>query len=145
MHSHSKNYRFPTMKAVYCFDVSSMVICQKPTFRSRQEKYPAHMRLSMASCIWGNGYKSVLVLMFNWQKSMQKCRPLSIFLSKHNSVTPWALARGNSTCFQRLLHVGFHFLQHRGWDPSKSLFKGFIINNLDLMLHQASTSQLSGL
>ena len=33
-----KNPRFLTMKAVYCFDVSSMVIWQKPTFRSRQEK-----------------------------------------------------------------------------------------------------------
>ena len=30
------------VKVVYCFDASSMVICQKPTLRSRQGKHPAH-------------------------------------------------------------------------------------------------------
>ena len=35
------------------FQCLSMVICQKPAFRSRQEKYPAPTRLSMASCMLG--------------------------------------------------------------------------------------------
>ena len=44
------NPRFLTVKAVYCFDASSIAICQKPTFRSKQEKYSVSTRLSMASC-----------------------------------------------------------------------------------------------
>ena len=52
--SHSKNPRFPTVKAVYCFDALSIAICQKPTFRSKQENYPTPTGLSMASCIWGS-------------------------------------------------------------------------------------------
>ena len=48
--SHSKIPRFPTVKAVYYFNALSIVICQKPTFRSK--KYATPIRLSMASCIW---------------------------------------------------------------------------------------------
>ena len=55
IHSHSKNPRFPTVKAVYCFDVLPVAIYQKPTFTSKQEKYPTPTRLSMASCIQGRG------------------------------------------------------------------------------------------
>ena len=65
------------VKAMYCFDASSIAICQKPVFRSKQEKYPAPTRLSMASCIQGSRQESFLVLAFSLQKSMQKCRPLS--------------------------------------------------------------------
>ena len=36
--SHSKNPRLPTVKAVYCFDASSILICQNLDFRSRQGK-----------------------------------------------------------------------------------------------------------
>ena len=33
-----RNPRLPKVKAVYCFDSSSILICQNPDFRSRQEK-----------------------------------------------------------------------------------------------------------
>ena len=36
--SHLKNLGLPMVKAVYCFDTSSILICQNPDFRSRQEK-----------------------------------------------------------------------------------------------------------
>ena len=62
--SHSKNPMFPTVKAVYCFEASSIVIYKNPDFKSKQEKYPAPTR-------------SFLVLKFNLQKSKQKCRPPS--------------------------------------------------------------------
>ena len=42
------------VKVVYCFDASSMAICQKPTFRFKQEKHPVLTILSMASCIQGS-------------------------------------------------------------------------------------------
>ena len=54
IHLHSKIPKFPLVKVVYCFDASSMVICQKPAFRSRQEKHPSPTKLSMASYIWGS-------------------------------------------------------------------------------------------
>ena len=41
MHSHSKNPKFPTVKAVYCLEAMSIAICQNPAFKSKQEKYPA--------------------------------------------------------------------------------------------------------
>ena len=70
----------------------------------------------------------------------------SILLPKQpDGITSWALTRVNSTHFQHLPHVGSSFLHHRRWHPSKPLFKGFAINHFDLMLCQASTSQLSRL
>ena len=65
------------MKVVYSLDALSMMICQKPAFRSRQEKYPAPTRLSMTSCMQGNGG----VLFGPCIQSMQKWRPPSFFWS----------------------------------------------------------------
>ena len=45
MQSHSKNPKLLMVKAVYCLDASSILICQNPDFRSRQEKWPAPTRL----------------------------------------------------------------------------------------------------
>ena len=39
------------VKVVYCLATSSILICQNPDFRSRQEKWPAPTRLSDASWI----------------------------------------------------------------------------------------------
>ena len=123
MCSHLKNPRFPIVKAVYCFDASSVVIYQKSTFRSRQEKYPVFMRLSMASCIWGNGYKSFLVLTFNLWKSMQKHRPWSFFLTNltvlHHGVWLWQIVPTSNISFM--------------WTLTSSKIWGGILWNLFLM------------
>ena len=67
---YSKNPKFPMVKAVYGFEVSSIVICQKPAFNPKQEKDPVPTKLLMAFCIWGSRWESFLVLAFNLQKSM---------------------------------------------------------------------------
>ena len=36
--SHSKKPKLPTLKAVYCFDASSIFICQNPDFRVQARK-----------------------------------------------------------------------------------------------------------
>ena len=43
------------VKAVYYSDASSILICQNPDFRSKQEKWPAPTRLSNASWILSKG------------------------------------------------------------------------------------------
>ena len=58
MQSHLENPKLPTLKVVYCFDASSIFICQNPNLRSMQEKFQAPTKLSKASCILGRGYES---------------------------------------------------------------------------------------
>ena len=79
--SHLKNPKLPTVKAVYCFNTSFIFICQNPDFRSRQEKWLVPTKLSNASCILGNGKESFFVWAFRHQKSMQKCKLPSFFLT----------------------------------------------------------------
>ena len=77
MCSHSKNPMLPTVKGVYCFEASSITVCQNPAFKSKQEKYTAPTRFWIAFCICRSGSESILVLTFNLWKSMQKLRPPS--------------------------------------------------------------------
>ena len=49
MYAYSKNPMFPMVKAVHCFEASSMAICQNPAFKSKQEKYPVPTRFLIAS------------------------------------------------------------------------------------------------
>ena len=44
----------PQQKQYIAFEASSIAISQNPAFRSKQEKYPAPTRLSIASCICGS-------------------------------------------------------------------------------------------
>ena len=69
------------VSTVYCFDDSSILICQNPDFRSRYEKWPAPTKVSNASCILGSGYESFFVWALRCWKCMQKCRPQSFFLT----------------------------------------------------------------
>ena len=71
----------PTEKVVYWRAFSDIFTCQKPLFRSMQEKCRAPTMLSIVSCIWGKGYASFLVLAFRHQKSIQKFREPSFFLT----------------------------------------------------------------
>ena len=50
-----ENPKLPTVKAVYCFDASSIFICQNPNLRSRHKKCPAPTRLSSTSWILSRG------------------------------------------------------------------------------------------
>ena len=105
--SHSKNPRLPTVKAVYCFDTSSILICQNPDFRSRQEKWPASTKLSSTSCIRGNGKESFFVQAFKHQKSIQKCKPPSFFLTSttvlHQALWLVLMAPNSSISFRWFL------------------------------------------
>ena len=42
------------VNVVYCFDDSSILICQNPDFRSKHEKWPAPAKLSNAFWILGS-------------------------------------------------------------------------------------------
>ena len=75
MWSHLKKPKLPTVKVVYCFNASSIFICQNPDLRSKQEKCPTPTKLSNASCILGRGKESFFMQVFRQQKSMQNCRP----------------------------------------------------------------------
>ena len=69
------------VKAVYWQAFSDIFTCQKPLFRSMQEKYRAPTMLSMVSCIQGRGYESFLVLALRCWKSIQKWKEPSFFLT----------------------------------------------------------------
>ena len=79
MQLHSKNPKLPTVKGVYCFNASSIFICQNPDFRSKQAKYPSPTKLSNASCILGKGKESFFVQAFRQQESIQNSKPPSFF------------------------------------------------------------------
>ena len=118
---------------MYCFDASSIVICQNPNFRSKQEKYPAPTRLLMASCIQGSRWGVFSGLGIELTKVSAKAQT-SIFLIHHyNCITPWALTGADSAHFQHLLHVCPNFIHHWWGNPSEPLSEGLIINNSDFM------------
>ena len=101
---HLKKPRLPTVNAVYCFEDSSILICQNLDFRSRHEKWPAPTKLSKASRILGSAYESSFIWVLRYQKSIQKCRAPSFFLT-------------NTTALHHALWLGWiapavqHFLQ----------------------------------
>ena len=115
------------VKAVYCFEASSMAICQKPAFRSKQEKYPAPTRLSVATLdMWQQYNESFLVLAFSLQKLMQKHSPPSFLHTittalHHGLWLGWIVptSRISFTCV-----YGFH--------PP---LEGGILQNLSLKAH----------
>ena len=74
-----KNPRFPMVKAVYCFDSSSILACQKPNLRSKQEKCPTPTKLSITSWICGSGYESFFMCR-HWV-SRSQCRSTNSHLS----------------------------------------------------------------
>ena len=69
------------VNVVYCFDDSSILICQNLDFRSKHEEWPAPAKLSNASWILGSGSESFFMWALRHQKSIQKCRPPSFFLT----------------------------------------------------------------
>ena len=69
------------VKTIYCFDSSSISACQKPDFRSKQEKCDPPTRLSITSWIRGSGYESFFMCAFSYQQSMQKHKVPSFFLT----------------------------------------------------------------
>ena len=75
MHLPSKKPKVLRVNVVYCFDNSSILICQNLDFRSRHKKWPAPTKLSSASGILSNGSKSFFMWALRWQKSMQKHKP----------------------------------------------------------------------
>ena len=143
MHSHSKNHRFPTVKAVYCFNTLSMVNLPKPHFQVQAREISGPYKTFNSFLFMGQWIRVFFGPNIQLLEVYAKVQTSLLLPNQHNSVTPWALARANSTHFQHLPDMGSHFLHHRRWDSLKPLFKGFIINNFDLMLPQASTSQFS--
>ena len=83
MQSHSKNPKLPTVKAVYCFNASSIYICQNPNLRSKQEKCPAPTKLSSMPHVFLVKRVGVLfcACRFRQWKLMQNYRPPSFFLT----------------------------------------------------------------
>src|ERR1700678_205898 len=59
------------MKAVFSLSDSSIGICQNPLVRSNVDLYIALLIWSVISSTKGNGYTSLLVIAFNFRKSMQ--------------------------------------------------------------------------
>ena len=120
---------FPTVKVVYCSEASSIVICQNPAFKSKQEKYPAPTRLLIASCIHGVGkilswflhstYKS-------WCRSTELC--LSSTLVQKHCTTGSGL--GKCTHFQHFFYMRTNIIYHRWRDSPEPLFEGFIISDV---------------
>ena len=119
MQSHLKNPKLPTVKAVYCFDASSIFICQNPNLRSKQEKSPAPTKLSNASCIQGRGWESFFVCTFRWQKSMQNHWLPSFFFT-------------NTTMLHHALWLGLiapdSSISHRWFQTSSTRGGGICLN-----------------
>ena len=106
MQSHLKNPKLPTVKVVYCFDASSIFICQNPDLRSKQEKCPAPTKLSNTSCILGRGKESFLMQAFRQQKSVQNHRPPSFFCT-NTTALPQALWLGLIASNSNISHKWF--------------------------------------
>ena len=69
------------VKAVYCWDFSTILTCQNPLLKSIMEKCAAPAVLSNASWICSKGYESFSVCTLSLQKSMQKHSDSSFFLT----------------------------------------------------------------
>ena len=72
------------VKAVYCWDSSTIFTCQKLLLKSIVEKCAVHTIFFNDSWIHGKGYESFLVRALSLQKSTQKCSDTSFF---HTSTT----------------------------------------------------------
>ena len=112
--SHSKNSKLSTVKAVYCLDASSILICQNPDFRCRQEKWPAPTRLSNASWILSKGEESFFVWVLRWQKSIQKHRHPSFFLTRTTALHH-ALWMGHMAPKSSISHRWLWTSSTKGW------------------------------
>ena len=145
MQSHLKRPRLPMVNAVYCFEDSSILICQNLDFRSRHEKWPAPTKLSNASWILGSGYESFFVWALRHCKSMQKCRPPSLFPNQHHCITPHALAGVNCTWVQHFLQVVTNFLYQWWRYLPKSFFEWSIIGNFNHIFSWMGTTKFTGL
>ena len=82
IHSHSKNPNDPIVKAVHCLDVSSISTCQKPKLKSKLENIWDPSKLSKVLLDVRERVAILLVLTFNFLKSMQKQRPLYFFWTR---------------------------------------------------------------
>ena len=91
-------------KAVYCFNASSIFICQNPDWRSKQEKCPASTKLSNASVFWAEG-RSPFLCKCSGGKS--QCRTIGTILLpyQHHCIAPGTLAGLDSTRLQHFLQV----------------------------------------
>ena len=102
----SKNPKFPTVKAVYCWDSSAIFTCQNPLLKSIIEKWADPAMLSNASCIHSSGYESFFVCALSQWKSMQKHSAPSFFCTNMTVLhhgTGWGIS---------LLHATYHRVRH---------------------------------
>ena len=116
------------VKAVYCFEASSMAICQKPDFRSKQEKYTLPKNPSWS---WLSACRSQC-------KSTVLCPSCALTLLNYT----WALTQVNGAHFQHLLQMCTDLIHHWRLNPLELLFEGFIVSVPDLILCQVHTTQL---
>ena len=104
MCSHSKNPKFPTVKAVYCYKASSIAICQKwPSNPGRRSIF--HQLNSQWLLVSLRADRSLS--WFSHLVCKSQCRTPELHLSC--SLTQWHYTKGsglgNSTCFQHFLHL----------------------------------------
>ena len=128
IHLHSKNPKFPMVKAVHYFQAWSNGICQKWAFKSKQ-KYPVPTKLLMASFICQSRYESFLVLAFNLQKLKQNCRPPS-FMPSNTMALHHGLWLGWKT---PTLNISFT------WTWTSYTIGGGILQNLSLKASSSMT------
>ena len=125
---HLKNPRLPTVKAVYCFNASSILICPNPDLRSKQEKMSsAHQALQH---LLYSGERVGILLCVNIQVvEVDAKTQAAIFLPhQYHSIAPHTLARSDGTRFQHFLQVIPNLLNQQWWNLSKSFLKGSIIS-----------------
>ena len=80
--SHSQKPSGPTVNAVNGLLSSSILTCQYPDFRSREENHWEPCKLSSVLSIWGSEYASLMVQLFSFLRLIQNPRLLSFFWTR---------------------------------------------------------------
>ena len=136
-----KNPKLPTVKAVYCFNASSIFIFQNPDLRSKQENVQ-HLPNSPMPPVFWTGSRSP----FLCEHSGSRCRYRTIgfhhsFLTNTTALHE-ALWLGQIAPDSNISHRWFQNLLNQWWGYlSESFFKGSVICYFYHVFRRVSTVQ----
>ena len=116
------------MKAVYCFNASSIFICQNLDLRSKQEECLVPTKLSQHLLYSGERVGILLRASIQAAEVNTKMQATIFLLHQYHGIAPHTLARSDGTRFQHFLQVIPNLLNQQQWNLSKSFLKGSIIS-----------------
>ena len=129
------------MKVVYCFNASSIFICQNLDLRSKQEKCPAPTKL--LQCLQYSRQRVGILFHASIQvvKVDTEMQAAILLPHQHHGIAPSTLAGSDGTRFQHFPQVIPNLLNQWWGNSSKSFLKGSNIGDFYCMFHGLGTAQ----